>query len=31
VGVLMLTGRLTTITIWFQRILGDANLDFWNV
>jgi cytochrome c-type biogenesis protein len=30
VGVLMLTGRLTLITIWFQRVLGDVGLDFWN-
>jgi cytochrome c-type biogenesis protein len=30
VGVLMLTGRLTLITIWFQRVLGDSGLDFWN-
>ncbi|HVL81680.1 MAG TPA: cytochrome c biogenesis CcdA family protein [Actinomycetota bacterium] len=31
VGVLMLTGRLTLITIWMQRVLGGAGLDFWNV
>lgn len=31
VGVLMLTGRLTLITIWFQRVLGNVGLDFWNV
>jgi cytochrome c-type biogenesis protein len=30
VGMLMLTGRLTLITIWAQRVLGDAGLDFWN-
>ena len=30
VGLLMLTGRLTWITITFQRFLGDAGLDFWN-
>lgn len=30
VGVLMLTGRLTLITIWAQRALGDVGLDFWN-
>jgi cytochrome c-type biogenesis protein len=31
VGVLILTGRLTVITIWAQRVLGDLGLDFWNV
>jgi cytochrome c-type biogenesis protein len=30
VGVLLLTGELTQITIWMQRLLGDAHLDFWN-
>lgn len=30
VGVLMLTGRLTLITIWAQRTLGELGLDFWN-
>jgi cytochrome c-type biogenesis protein len=30
IGVLVLTGRLTEITIWMQRVFGDANLDFWN-
>ena len=30
VGVLMLTGRLTLITIWAQRFLGEMGLDFWN-
>jgi len=30
VGVLLLTGQLTQITIWMQRLLGDAHLDFWN-
>ena len=29
-GLLLLTGRLTQITIWMQRLLGDAHLDFWN-
>jgi cytochrome c-type biogenesis protein len=31
VGVLLLSGELTQITIWMQRLLGDAHLDFWNV
>jgi cytochrome c-type biogenesis protein len=31
VGVLLLTGELTQITIWMQRLLTDAHLDFWNV
>ncbi len=31
VGILMLTGRLTLITIWFQRVLSDVGLDFWNI
>lgn len=31
VGVLILTGQLTLLTRWMQRILGDANLDFWNI
>ncbi len=30
VGVLLLTGRLTQITIWMQRALTGAGLDFWN-
>jgi cytochrome c-type biogenesis protein len=30
VGILMLTGRLTDITIWAQRVMGDVGLDFWN-
>jgi cytochrome c-type biogenesis protein len=30
VGVLLLTGQLTQITIWMQRLLADAHLDFWN-
>jgi cytochrome c-type biogenesis protein len=30
VGVLMVTGRLTMITIWAQRVLSGAGLDFWN-
>jgi cytochrome c-type biogenesis protein len=30
VGILLLTGQLTQITIWMQRLLGDAHLDFWN-
>jgi cytochrome c-type biogenesis protein len=30
VGVLMLTGRLTLITIWAQRTLSRVGLDFWN-
>jgi cytochrome c-type biogenesis protein len=30
VGVLMLTGRLTLITIWTQRALTGVGLDFWN-
>jgi cytochrome c-type biogenesis protein len=30
VGVLMLTGRLTLITIWAQKALSGAGLDFWN-
>jgi cytochrome c-type biogenesis protein len=30
VGVLMITGRLTDITIWAQRVMGDVGLDFWN-
>ncbi len=30
VGVLMLTGRLTLITIWAQKLLSRVGLDFWN-
>jgi cytochrome c-type biogenesis protein len=30
VGALMVTGRLTLITIWAQRVLGNVGLDFWN-
>lgn len=30
VGVLLLTGQLTIISIWMQRLLGDRNLDFWD-
>jgi cytochrome c-type biogenesis protein len=30
VGALMLTGRLTLITIEFNRVFGRLNLDFWN-
>lgn len=30
VGVLLLTGQLTQITIWMQRALVGAGLDFWN-
>lgn len=30
-GVLLLTGQLTQITIWMQRVLTRLNLDFWNV
>ena len=30
VGVLVLTGRLTQITIWMQRVLSGFGLDFWN-
>lgn len=30
VGILMLTGRLSEITIWGQRILDRFGLDFWN-
>jgi cytochrome c-type biogenesis protein len=30
VGVLLLTGRLTLITIWMQRALTRAGLDFWS-
>jgi cytochrome c-type biogenesis protein len=30
VGVLMLTGRLTLITIWAQKALSSIGLDFWN-
>lgn len=30
VGVLMLTGRLTEITIWAQRMMSNAGIDFWN-
>lgn len=30
VGVLMLTGRLTLITIWAQKVLSGVGLDFWN-
>jgi cytochrome c-type biogenesis protein len=30
VGVLMVTGRLTLITIWAQKALSGAGLDFWN-
>lgn len=29
-GFLVLTGQLTQITIWMQRVLGQAGLDFWN-
>jgi hypothetical protein len=28
--VLMITGRLTDITIWAQRVMSDVGLDFWN-
>lgn len=31
VGVLLLTGQLTQITIWMQRGLDSAGLGFWNV
>ena len=31
VGVLLLSGQLTQITIWMQRVMSRANLDFWNV
>lgn len=30
VGVLLLTGQLTQITIWMQRALTRVGLDFWN-
>jgi cytochrome c-type biogenesis protein len=30
VGALMVTGRLTDITIWAQRVMSDVGLDFWN-
>jgi cytochrome c-type biogenesis protein len=30
VGLLMLTGRLTLITINAQRLMGNLHLDFWN-
>ncbi|MGH2758038.1 MAG: cytochrome c biogenesis CcdA family protein [Actinomycetota bacterium] len=30
VGVLMLTGRLTLLTIWAQKALSGVGLDFWN-
>ncbi len=30
VGILMLTGRLTLITIWAQKALSGVGLDFWN-
>lgn len=30
VGVLLLTGQLTQITIWMQRVLTNVGLDFWN-
>ena len=30
VGVLMLTGRLTEITIQANKLFGDLNIDFWN-
>jgi cytochrome c-type biogenesis protein len=30
VGVLMVTGRLTLITIWMQRALSRIGFDFWN-
>lgn len=30
VGALMISGRLTLITIWMQKVLGRAGLDFWN-
>jgi cytochrome c-type biogenesis protein len=29
-GMLMLTGRLTLITIWGQRVMTDWNIDLWN-
>ena len=31
VGVLLLTGQLTQITIWMQRLLTRAHLNFWNI
>jgi cytochrome c-type biogenesis protein len=31
VGILLLTGQLTQITIWMQRVMSRLNLDFWNV
>lgn len=31
VGVLILTGQLTLLTRWMQRVMGNANLDFWNI
>lgn len=31
VGVLVLTGRLTQITIWMQRVFTDLGVDLWNV
>lgn len=30
VGVLLVTGRLTLIAIWMQRVLTRSGLDFWN-
>lgn len=30
IGVLVVTGRLTLITIWMQRVLTEAGLDLWN-
>lgn len=30
VGVLMITGRLTLITIWGQKVLSGIGLDFWD-
>jgi cytochrome c-type biogenesis protein len=30
VGVLMITGRLTLITIWAQKLMQRTGLDFWN-
>ena len=30
VGILMVTGRLTDITIWAQRVMSDVGIDFWN-
>jgi cytochrome c-type biogenesis protein len=31
VGVLLLSGQLTQITIWMQKLLTRAHLNFWNV